>query len=297
MPGTRESRDCPPKQCVDVHPQPSTTAHLTKQEVKGHSLNIPREKPCGVQVVSEREESSRTSHNHQKLPPDTESSCFVDEFREMFLMAGFFGVHVVKRVGDGCYALSLPRLCVALALLCLAMACLGLTVVGSFLNETTHDLRLFVICMAFSGSTSFFIFSVWLRQSSKIMAFLAEVDVNDARVKKPKWLPLAMVVLCLQPLAQTVALLVLTPLTNYFLHTIPVRLLFLSPVFLSVMLPHLMDVYIIAAINVVVAGIRALEGRVRGEGLWTPRLTNEIAGHWLRVTKLLAACNEVSNDK
>lgn len=298
MPAITESRGCPPKQCVEAHPQPRAAAHLTKQEVKEHSLNVPCEDPCGLQVVKEREASSNTSHNsHQHPAPDAKSNCFVEEFREMFLVAGFFGVHVIKRLENGCYALSLPRLCVALSLLCFVTLCLGVTAVGSFLIYTTRDLHLFVICIIFSGSTSFFIFLVWLTKSSKIMAFLAEVDVNEVRVKKPKWLPLAMVAMCLLPLAQTVALLVMTPLTDDFLHPIAVRLLFLSPVFLSGLLPCLMDIYIMSAMHVVVAGLRALEGRVRDEGIWTPRLTNEVADHWLRVTKLLGTCNEVSNEE
>lgn len=296
MPAITESRGCP-KQCVEAQPLPRAAAHLTKEEVKGHSLNVPCKDPCGLQVVREREASSNTSHSsHQNLTPDAKSSCFVEEFREMFLVAGFFGVHVIKRLGDGCYTLSLPRLCVALSLLCLVTACMGLMAVGSYLNDTTHDLRLFVICNVFSGSTSFFIFLVWLTESSKIMAFLAEVDDNESMVKKPKWLPLVMVAGCLLPLAQTAALLIMTPLTDYFVHTIAVRLLFLSPVFLSGLLPCLIDIYIMSAIHVVVARLRALEGRVRGEGLWTPRLTNEVADHWLRVTKLLGTCNEVSSE-
>lgn len=292
MPARTGSRDSPSKPWVEPYAQPGVAIYPTKQDVASRSLYVTNADARGLQVPS-----GAARINSQHDDPGAKTGSFVEEFRAMFLVSSFFGIHVIRRLGDGCYVLSLPRLCVAIIVLCIMAVCLGMTGVASYFIETTHDLRLFAICLLFSGLTSSSTFFVWLTKSSKIMAFLAEVDAATARVKKPKLLPLVIVALSLLPLAYTFSILFMTPLTDYFLHVYAIRLLFLSPLFLSSMLPCLMDVYIMSSVHVVVTEVRGLEGRVRGAELWTPRFTNEVADHWLRVTKLLGTCNEVSNQE
>lgn len=277
------------KQCVDARLHSNVPSHETRQEVE---LN-----PSQLQKLWHRKVSANALHSEDEPTPDARRRSFVEEFRDMFFVASFFGVHVIKRFGDGCYSLSLPRVCVALAVTCLMIVCLVVIAVASYFTETTRDLSLIAIYLLLSGITSVFTFIVWLTESSKIMLFLTQVDANAILVKKPKWLPLVIAAVCLVPLATTVVFLFMTPLSDNFLHVYPMRMLFLSPLFLSTALPSLMDIYIMSSVHVTVVAVRRLERLVRGEELWTPQLTNEVADHWLRLTKLVGACNEVSNEE
>lgn len=298
MPARTGSRDSPSKTCAEAPSQPGgIAAHLAGHNITGSSLFATHEDPWGIQVVRQREAPSNTSGNRdQDTALDGKIGSFVEEYCAMFLVASFFGVHVIKRLGDGCYALCPLRLFVSFLVLCLGAGCLALVAVAFYLRETTRDLRLIAVGLLLSGLASFTVFFAWLTESSKIMAFLAEVDANTVRVKKPRWLPLVMVALCLMPLVYTLSFLFMTPLTDYFDHMY-LGLVFHTPMLLSALLTGFMDVYIMASVHVVVAALRGLEARVRGAGIWTPRLTNEVAEQWLRITKLLGTCNEVSNEE
>ena len=212
----------------------------------------------------------------------------------MFLVTSIFGIHAIKRIGDGSYSLSPLRLCAGVIMIGFMTMNVVVPMVALFYTETNYDLRVVLVCVFLSGITSSFIFIVWLTDSPKIMAFLAEVDANTITVRKPKWLPLVMVTVCLMPLIYTTAFLFLTPLSDNLFYAHDIKLFFLIPMFLSSVIPCLMDIYIISCVQMVVTVLRELEGRVRDAADWPPHFTNEIANNWLRISKLLATFNDVS---
>lgn len=284
------------EQSVAAHPHPGATASLAKHDSASQSFHVTRRQPCDLHVLRQQEASSNNSRNtHQHMIPESEGLSFVEEFHEMFFVTSLFAVHVIKRIGNGSYSLSLPRLCRGVVMLCLMTICLVVPMVAFYYIKTTYDLRITLGCILLSGITSSFIFIIWLSDSPKIMDFLAEVDGNTITVSKPKWLPLAMVAVCLLPLVHTVAFLLVTPLSDGLFYAYDMKLFFLIPLFLSSVIPCLMDIYIMSCVHVVVTELNGIEKRVRGAAVWTPHFVNEIANHWLRISKLLGTFNEVSN--
>ena len=231
------------------------------------------------------------------MTAEGEGHSFVEEFGVMFLVSSIFGVHVIRRIGHGSYCLSVPRVCASLVMICLMTGGLVVPLVVLYYIETSYDLRILFLSLFLSGITSSFIFLVWLLDTPKMMVFFAEVDMHTTVVKRPKWLPLVMAAMCLLSLLYTIAFLIITPIPDGEIHAYTMKLIFFTPAFLSSVVPCIMDIYIISCVHMVVVQLRGLRVRALNAAVWTPHFTNEIANHWLRISKLLEALNEVSTAK
>ncbi|MPC64855.1 hypothetical protein E2C01_058977 [Portunus trituberculatus] len=274
--------------------QPGATVSLARQD-SSHSALVTRGQLCDLHVLRSKEAPSNGAGNAlQHMTADSEGHSFVEEFGVMFFVSSIFGIHVIRRIGHGSYCLSVPRVCASLFIICFMTGCLVVPLVALYHIKASYDLRIFLLSLFLSGITSSFIFVVWLVDSPKMMVFFAEVDKHTSVLRRPKWLPLVMAAVCLLSLLYTVAFLFITPLPDGSIHANAMKLIFLTPAFLSSVVPSLMDIYVMTCVHVVVVQLRGLRLRLRlrNAAAWTPHFTNEIANHWLRISKLLETLNE-----
>nr|XP_045617830.1 uncharacterized protein LOC123770200 [Procambarus clarkii] len=235
-----------------------------------------------------------SSVEQEDPPPRDAAESFMETFRTLFAVASCVGVHVVTRSRDGVYSVSPLKVVAACASLLGVTLQLAFILDFVFVMETSYDQQMVLAAFFFSVSFCFFTYLVWMKKSHTVMAFLTQVDGSGITVDKNPTLLYVILATFAYSGTYTTCVYIMLPLDQLsFFWFEELKYILAIPIFYTSFIPSLLDLYIMSFLSVVVAGLRAVEVRTKGVGLWTSTHTSVLAGSWLRLLKLLDTFNDI----